>query len=186
MADFAFNNGSFGLAFEPLRDEGPPYCGFGPSRRPVVDGGDIELRSSASAFSNPVAGAPAPAPAASPGSTAELRSRPPAVPLRRADRMSSLVTSMPAPSARRLNQIAEHVAAQTPAGHPRGRARTTQGARLPVQSAFGTAPAELGGELPTEDYLLEDESRREPSWLVRRYAPWGIAHGAQRSVAWVP
>jgi hypothetical protein len=145
MADFAFNNGSFGLAFEPLRDEGSSYGGFG----------GVELRG-ARAFSNPVAGAPAPSPAASPGSTAGLRSRPTAAPPRRADRTSPLVTCMPAPSARRLNQIAQHVAAQTPAGHPRGLARTTQRLCHPVQSASGTAPAELGGELPTENYVLED------------------------------
>ena len=54
MADFAFNNGSFGMAFEPLRDEGPPaHGGFRPSR--PVAGGGVELRE-ARAFSTPVAG----------------------------------------------------------------------------------------------------------------------------------
>jgi len=140
MADFAFNNGSFGMAFEPLRDEGPPaHGGFRPSR--PVAGGGVELRE-ARAFSTPVAGALALAPAPA-GSTAKLRSRPTAAPLRRT---ASLTTRMPAPSATRLNQIVQHVTAQTPAGHPRGTHRT---------SAFGAAPAELGGELPTENYALE-------------------------------
>ena len=133
MADLALNNGSWGLAFEPLRDDGLPTLQM---RGRAVD----TLRAEETA---------------TPTLMVRGEDRAMAVPARHANRVAALTTRMPVPAAMRLNQIVQHIAAEAAAGQPGVLSRELQRKGELLLSAFGSAPAELGGQLPREEYVFE-------------------------------
>lgn len=147
MADLAFNNGSCGLAFEPLRDDGPLYRGVNGAGMRTWAGqprpASATFRARGHVLPQNVAGAPMAA-------TAESSSREMSVPLRCADRMVPPATRMSMPAAKRFNQIVQHVVPDERVLH----LRLDKGMQGMVGGpwARGPAPVELGGGMPTEIY----------------------------------
>jgi hypothetical protein len=133
MLDFAYNDGSCGFAFEPLRDDTaavalrPPALAGAPA--PVAARTFVPQQAQALAAAAPRAAAPS---------------------LGRSHRRAvSATTLMPVAPAKRVNQLVQHIAASYSAVA----ADSTRGLPRELRMAAGAPPKELGGELPREWYV---------------------------------